>query len=127
MLIAILYEQQLKSLQTALTFYKSSHPDCGWEIFPIATISNGIYTVLILGDLQKIFALVPAEQIADDTAIPIVALISPPRICPVCAVQGTITQLPTQNRSGYCSEHAEHNPVRKAKKQSPKTRSLQGL
>jgi hypothetical protein len=115
MLITILYQEQLSELQSALEIYKLSHPEwVGWGLFPINTISEGIYTVLVVGEWQVIFALSPVNRRQKD--ISIVALITPPRICPVCARDGTITQLPKHNHSGYCTAHREHNLDRKAKK-----------
>lgn len=43
-----------------------------------------------------------------------------PRYCPECLKEDKFTRLPTQNKSGYCTQHREKNPDRIAKKKSPR-------
>lgn len=44
------------------------------------------------------------------------------RYCPECLREDKFTPLPPHNKSGYCHKHRESDPVRKAKKRSPKNR-----
>lgn len=43
-----------------------------------------------------------------------------PRYCPECLKEDRFTRLPTQNKSGYCTQHREKNPDRIARKKSPR-------
>ena len=51
---------------------------------------------------------------------PIETVVPSPRYCPECLKENRFTCLPSQNKSGYCTQHREKNPDRIARKKSPR-------
>jgi hypothetical protein len=109
-IICLVHSYRLRPLKEAIQERNKALPDTPpWSIVELMRFN-------IAGTPVSRIALLCDQPPPPFAEVAIEAVIDECRYCPICFAEGTFRQLPPQNKSGYCTQHQDRNPLRSERK-----------